>query len=202
MDYIRGTELIHHTKWVVGNYYFRENGNTAFRLDSISPKLGSSADVRNYEATYLSGPKVADTKKYFIEAIETNSQTNKEKTMASKLYEFQKDGKTTFGSKLAVNSSGLWVMEVKGTGEAVLVDKTTVEEVIPYTIGVQFISGHGTSGTTYHYTAPKGKFEYGFYLLKNHNGTSLVQVVLLDSRSTSATKEFTPSVKFVTEKVD
>lgn len=192
MNYTKGTELVHYTEWVVGNYYFRKYGTSVFKLTSLPDQCLLSDRVR-YTGKYVNGTEVTDTKRYLIEAI-----VEGENDMTNTLYEFELNGKTTFGTKIATNSSGLWVMEVKGSGEVVTVKKTEVEEVIPYSIGVKFMN---TPGQTYHYTAPKNKFGLGFYLFENHNGQSLVQVVELDTKSKQATKEFTPTLKFVTEEV-
>lgn len=195
MEFLRG-KRVHYTEWVEGQYYFRANGTSAFRLDEIVPVAPwNKKPETNYRATYVNGPSVTDTKTFLIEAIVNKGEND----MTNTLYEFELDGKTTFGSKIATNSNGLWVMEVKGSGEVITVEKTKVEEVVPHTVGVKFI---GTPDTTHHYTAPKGKFDLGFYLFENHNGPSLVQVVELDTKSKKATKEFTPTLKFVTEAVE
>jgi hypothetical protein len=47
------------------------------------------------------------------------------------LYE-TKDGK--FGTKIAVNSQGRFVLEMKGTGEVAVFDEKDLEEVVPYTV--------------------------------------------------------------------
>ena len=114
----------------------------------------------------------------------------------SKLYEIIQGDQTLYGTKLAVNSAGKWVMEIKGTGEVISVDKVLVEEVMPYTIGVQF----DTSKMTYHYLANKGKHEAGeFYILDAPLGRAIVKVVAVDTKSQSATKQFEPLAKLVTE---
>lgn len=114
------------------------------------------------------------------------------------LYEFTYNDKQLLGTKIGVNSYGLWVMEVKGTGEVLTVDKLKVGKVIPYTIGVRFLTG----SQVHHYLAPKYKFTKGFYLLDSGNLISLVEVVALDTNDKKATKEFTPTLKFLTEVVD
>lgn len=69
------------------------------------------------------------------------------------LYEFELEGSTLYGNKIAVNSQGKWVMEVKGTnGSIVTVDPNEVTEVTPYTIQVEW--GNGAIGN-YIYEADK-----------------------------------------------
>jgi len=82
-----------------------------------------------------------------------NDQTKdnpEENTMTEKtLYEIKDavSNTTQYGFKLAVNSQGQWVMEIKGSGDVVAVDKKSVTEVMPYTISVQYSDG----GQPYHY---------------------------------------------------
>lgn len=114
----------------------------------------------------------------------------------NKLYEIKHEGQTLYGHKLAVNSQGQWVMEVKGTGAVLAVDKKNVEEVLPHTIGVQF----DISKQIYSYLADAGKYKVGeFYILDAPSGRAVVQVVEVDTKSTCATKQFTPLAKIITE---
>lgn len=114
----------------------------------------------------------------------------------NKLYEIKHEGQTLYGHKLAVNSQGQWVMEVKGTGAVIAISKTLVEEVLPHTIGVQFDS----TKMTYHYLAEAGKYAVGeFFILDAPMGRAIVQVVSVDTKSKSATKVFEPLAKLKTE---
>ena len=109
-----------------------------------------------------------------------------------KLYEIkQEGGASLYGTKLATNSKGQWVMEVKGTGTIVAVDATSVEEVMPHTIGVSF-----GKGKVYHYLAPKGVYEVGdIYVLDAAMGRDIVNVASVDTKSTNASVEFKPLLK-------
>ena len=120
----------------------------------------------------------------------------KEKKMTNKLYEISRGTETLYGHKLATNSQGQWVMEVKGTGDVIAVDKATVQEVLPYTIAVQFESGK----QTYSYLAEAGKYQIGeFYIVDAATGRCIVQVTGVDTKSAAATKQFTPIAKLLTE---
>jgi hypothetical protein len=122
-------------------------------------------------------------------------QLPKESKM-NKLYEITVDGKKLYGHKLATNSQGHWVMEVKGTGEVFAVDKSCVEEVLPHTIGVQYETGK----MVYHYFADAGKYQVGeFYILDAPSGRVIVQVTEVDTKSVNATKEFKPLAKLAVE---
>ena len=116
-----------------------------------------------------------------------------------KLYQFKLGDVDTYGHYLATNSNGDWVMEVKGTGTIYAVPKKNVQEVLPFTVGVKF----GDSGKTYHYLAEAGKIDLGFYIVSSaleydNKDYVIVQVVGLDTKSASATKEFAPLAKLNT----
>lgn len=111
-----------------------------------------------------------------------------EEEMTNQLYEFKnlKDNRTVYGYKLATNSAGMWVMEEKGTGDTIAVDKKDVEEVIPYSVSVKFVGG----GTTYSYTAKKDQFKIGdVLLLSSDYGDGLAHVTEVDTKSKRATKD-------------
>lgn len=127
--------------------------------------------------------------------ISLDTETKKENTM-NKLYEINMIGQVLYGTKLAVNSKGQWVMEVKGTGEILAVNPSAVEEVLPHTIGVRF----DAKGIVYHYLAEASKYKVGdLFVMDAPDGRAIVQVVEVDSKSTHATKQFTPLAKLVTK---
>jgi len=97
-----------------------------------------------------------------------------------------------YGHKLAVNSAGKWVMEIKGTGEVITCDKDDVEEVMPYTVSIQFETGK----QIYSYLAEKGSVELNaFYIVDAALGRAIAQVVKLDTKSPAASVEFKPLAK-------
>jgi hypothetical protein len=97
-----------------------------------------------------------------------------------------------YGHKLAVNSAGKWVMELKGTGEVITCDKDDVEEVMPYTVSVQFQTGK----QIYSYFAEKGSVELNaFYVFDAPLGRAIAQVVKLDTKAPAASVEFKPLAK-------
>lgn len=113
--------------------------------------------------------------------------------MAEKtLYSFLVDGKEAFGHKLAVNSTGQWVMEVKGSGAVVAVDSRNIEKVMPYTIAIQYKEG----GTVYHYfNEARDLVENDFFInstaFDGGGGFSyqIGRVVAVDTKSESAKAE-------------
>ena len=129
-------------------------------------------------------------------SVKGQHQPTKEKKMTDKLYEISRGTETLYGHKLATNSQGQWVMEIKGTGDVIAVDKATVQEVLPYTIAVQFETGK----QTYSYLAEAGKYQIGdFYIVDVPSGRAIVQVTGTDTKSAAATKQFTPIAKLLTE---
>jgi hypothetical protein len=123
----------------------------------------------------------------------THKTKQKENTKMTKLYEITLAGKPSlYGHKLATNSQGQWVMEVKGTGEVIAVDKSSVEEVMPYTISVSF----GRNDKQYAYLAEAGKYSVGdLFLMDAPLGRAIVNVTGVDTKSASATVQFNPLAK-------
>jgi hypothetical protein len=119
---------------------------------------------------------------------------SKEPKKMTKLYEIKQNGEVCYGHKLAVNSQGQWVMEVKGTGTVIAVDKASVEEVLPHTVGVQF----ETNKTVYHYFAEKGAVEKGAFYIVDLMGRAIVQVTDVDTKNVDATKTLNVLAKLLT----
>jgi hypothetical protein len=78
-------------------------------------------------------------------ATTTTNTTKKGDTKMSdqnKLYKYidtANNNAEVFCTYLATDSTGRWVMEPKGGGAPFSVDKTAVEEVVPYTISVAWL---------------------------------------------------------------
>ncbi len=117
---------------------------------------------------------------------------------AKKLYEITTANGTEYGHKLAVDSTGKWVMEIKGTGAVLAMDKNKVAEVLPYTIGIKFLGNK----TMYQYLAEVGTVEVGgLYLYESLYGMAFVHIVEVDTRITTATTHFKPIAKIKMEVV-
>lgn len=115
---------------------------------------------------------------------------NKGQTMAEKvLYEIKLIGETVFGHKLAVNSKGEWVMEIKGTGSVIAVDKSTVTKVVPFTVSIKY----NEQGTEYHYLAnAEDGFQVDQFLIMPpymSGGYQLARITGVDTKSDRATTE-------------
>lgn len=126
---------------------------------------------------------------YVVKMPKANAPKKEEK-MNEDLYEiyFDNSEETHFGTKLAVNSKGQWVMEVKGSGAITAVDPKNVRKVVPFTVGIQF----GPKGTVYHYLAEEGEYKLGDFLIVDgysQGAYQIAHVVEVDSQSDRATKE-------------
>ena len=120
--------------------------------------------------------------------------------MKGKLFQ-TKEETPRFGVGLAVNSSGKYVLEMKGTSELEIFDKKEVEVVMPFTYGVKF----NGAGTEYAYLGKEGTVEIGDLLLKTDGtkgkGITIGQVTAVNTKSEKANKYF-GGVKIKTEPLD
>lgn len=96
-----------------------------------------------------------------------------------------------FGTKLAVNTSGKYVLEMKGSGEVLVFDKNDVEEVRPYTVQATY-PGSGKTGS---FVAVKGSVDKGDLIILS-NGT-LIKITALDTKS-NVTASLKGAVKLAT----
>lgn len=104
-----------------------------------------------------------------------------------------------YGHKLAVDSTGNWVMEIIGQNPRIVsVAKDNVEEVLPHTISVAFKD----NGTHYAYFAEKDKYQVGdLFILDSTHGRQIVEIVAVDTKAARATKDFKPKAKLIIEGV-
>jgi hypothetical protein len=112
-----------------------------------------------------------------------------------KLYEIKQGEETIYGHKLATNSQGQWVMETKGSGDVLAVDKSLVQEVLPYTISVSY----GKTDKNYAYLAEAGQYKVGdVFVIDAPYGRAIVNVVAVDTKSPQATTVFHPLAQLAT----
>lgn len=104
--------------------------------------------------------------------------------------------KHVYGYKQGVAADGRWIMEEKDTGTLHKVDRCFASEVVTYTIGVQF----ATKQKVYHYQAEPDVYNVGdFFIYDTPYGRSIAEVVATNTKSTSATKQFSPRAKLLTK---
>lgn len=121
--------------------------------------------------------------KRWREVTEFETEFEGEENMST-LYQIDE---SRYGTKLATNSKGMWVMEVKGTGDVITVDPKTVEEVIPYSVRIQFF---GNGFNSYDYWCEKDKLNIGDLVLVTNSphGPQFASVVGVDVKSKKANK--------------
>jgi hypothetical protein len=132
---------------------------------------------------------------YNLEVIPKNQLdkliNEKEIEKMEKLYEFTVNGNTVYGTKLAVNADGLWVMDVRG-GQPAAVDKSSCKEVIPYSVRVRNLS----DGSLHDAMCDKDLVvEGGVYVAKTGGIYTVVKV----DTEIKTSKTFEPISKLVTE---
>lgn len=153
-----------------------------------SPFVFRGHVIGGFKAEYSSSTHTMRPRGYVYQDTTTEQQQPKENTM-TKLYEMTIDGKQKFGNKLAVNSSGDWVMEIKGEGTVMSVPKSAITEVVPYTVSVKFC-GRGET-QQYSYFSTKGDWEVGDFVIVDSATSSLATVTAVGSKSPAATKWLT-----------
>lgn len=191
MEYIKTEQLVKWEDIFEGGIYYRPNGNEPFRITLkycgviegvyLTTKAAKfSLDRSQFKYFYKALPK---------EPVNSIIETQKETEMKNKLY--QVIGTEIYGTLLATNSSGNYVLEVKGgSGELITRPKSEVEEVFPYTVAVNFFNDSGALGKEYQYLSKKGDVEVNDLLVINTpHGVSLVLVTKLDTKSSAATVE-------------
>ena len=107
----------------------------------------------------------------------------------STLYETE-DGR--FGTKLATNSEGKVVLEIKGSkGEVEAFAPETIKEVVPYTVSVQFIEGNDArygKPKNYSFISKEGQVQAGDIIFVD-GSPNMARVTKLNTKSRQATKE-------------
>lgn len=93
-------------------------------------------------------------------------------------------GSKTYVTKIGADSQGRIIVEEKGTGRVYPANSTDLEEVLPYTVSVQFA---GTA-TVYSYMADKGQVKEGDLLFGGINFGSVAKVIKVNTKSKAATK--------------
>lgn len=185
------------------------NSNKFNKGDIVRLKNGKLPLIVDHVFGYLHGPRYNliylhsqahrdnEMESNIIKYYEENPQTEAKENNMTQLYEYTNNGTTVFGTRLAVNSEGKWVMESKGSGDVFVAAAKDLKKIMPYTIGVKF----GQNEQTYSCLAEKGKYEKGqVFLVTSPQGNYQFAVIAdVDTESDKATKEFAPIARIVTE---
>ena len=126
---------------------------------------------------------------------ETKCQTKEEPNMTNTTKLYQIIGTETYGTHIATNSKGAYVLEMKGDGSVVTKTKGQLEEVVPYTVSLKYLSGGNSS--EYAYFSQENVVKVGDLVLV---GSGMAMITAVNTRSTKATKDLVGEV-VVTKKV-
>jgi hypothetical protein len=173
----------------VGDYVVYGRSRKLIEVTEISP----DGYVGYIEGVYVDSGKMI-TEHYFNLSPAPEENTNT-KTMKEQLYTWNDPhNNTVYGAKLAMNSAGEYVLEIKGTGQITTMDPKLLTEVIPYT----FMAKSGS--TEKHFIGTEGKLSVGDTLIQTSSATLKIwEVKELDTKKKTAVK-FTGR-RIVTEKV-
>lgn len=182
----------------VGDFVALKKGTTALKVSAVHPAEGqvtvhytqSELDEKRNAHTYplqrFRFPTKSD-RSHFSDFNMSNPVPEEASTMSTtpKLYRWlDANNVEVFGTRLTTDSRGKWIMEPKGGGNAVTIDKAQAERVMPYTVGVAY--NNDKTRTVYNYFSRIGEVEVGDVVF-NREG-AIAQVVALDTKSDAATK--------------
>ena len=139
-----------------------------------------------------------DSKLRYTRTLKSVYEYNEESEMTKTNTLYQIKGTETYGTYLATNSEGKFVLEMKGSTELKTVNKNEVEEVLPHTVEISF----GSDSRGYAFFCDKGKLEVGDIIMRmdsSYKGT-IGFVTAIDTKSKAATKELV-AVKLTSEKI-
>ena len=171
----------------VGDHVILGNGKKIIEVTEIG------ADGYNYvKGVYVESGKVINEYYGYLSPAPENTNT---KTMKEQLYTWNDpQNNVVYGTKLAMNSAGEYVLEVKGTGQILTMDPQFLTEVIPYT----FMAKSGS--TEKHFIGTEGKVSVDDTLVQTSSATLKIWVVKqIDTKNKTAVK-FTGR-RIVTEKI-
>ena len=177
----------------MANYFQSPDEVTVGDIITRSPRGRKPIEVLKVDGNYISGKYVESGKTIWEYYNYFQPYENNDQTIMSKEQLFtwtDKDGQH-YGTYLATNSSGQYVIEVKQTGHIVTMHPDYLEEVIPWTFSAR------NASTEKHFTGPD-TIKKGDGLLQT--STSKFWIVTdVDTKNKTATKFV--GRRFVTEEI-
>lgn len=161
-----------------GKLYTVGTGSKPFKVIGYNP-ANDTVDVEYVKSGTMARWGAQRLREYKEATINLNEKEEDMKT----LYEIKNGKETLFGHRLAVNSVGDWVMEIKGTGTVHVAKKEDVSEVMPYTVDVKYLG----SDQTYAFFAKEGDFAEGDVVFCPDYTTPMF-VVCVNTKAKRATK--------------
>lgn len=171
-------------RFQVGDIVIRKNGKKPAEIAKIYS--------HSVFCKYLHNERGFSAYKDQIIKYEGEDEMSKEQ-----LYSFKKeDGTIGYGTHQGTNSMGLYLIEVKGSGEILAIPKSNLEEVLPYTFAIS------RNGSTQQYIGVPGSVKVGDFLIeKTKSGNNFVEVVDINTKSKSAIAKFR-GVRLIVEKFE
>lgn len=184
------------------DFYSLRKGGVYIRPKGTDPVIVTDRD--DYDGSlgvlYFNG-NTGKLKPQFMWATRNHKIRNestietKEENMTNTTKLYQIIGTETYGTHIATNSKGAYVLEMKGTGEVVTKGKKELEEVVPYTISLKFLSGGNRQ--EYAYFSKEGDVSVGDLVIVNGG---MGKITAVNTRSPTATKDLEGTV-VVTKKI-
>lgn len=178
-------------KYDVGDIVRKRYGKKPMRIERVSQYS------KRYTARYIDSNAVSEVREQAIVLYEgdLNETKNGEMNMIGKLFQVKETQQ--FGIGLAVNSSGKYVLEMKGSNDINSFDKSEIEVVMPYTFAVVW-----QNGQEQHFRGKAGVLKKGDMVLEtNKKDFRIGRVSKIDTKVESAKAEF-KGVKMITESLE
>lgn len=172
----------------LGCVYYRVNGTKPFVVvDRYSG--GFLVSYLDYSAINVRLPFGTALYEAALNPEQETDEEGTQKMNTNTLYHILDTDK--YCNYLATRSDGMLVVEIKGTSEVRTVHLGQLEEVLPFTFGVKFASGH-----VYHFLGEADTVSVGDLVLRTDGQYfgSFGVVDSVDTKSKQATKRFTGHV--------
>ena len=184
----------------VGDLVRLKTGKSTQKVIEVGASIGRTEYIRTqylsrlYDKDYHdSYPKWRNESDYIL-----ISENRKEPEPMAKLYETVGEP-TMFGTKIATNSQGQYVLEMKGgNGEVKAYEPSDLREVLPYTVSLEPIGVN--HGGNINVMAKPGQVEKDDLMFELNSG-AIWRVVQLDSQCRSPKENKSKWLKLPTEAV-
>lgn len=176
-----------------------KEGDVVVSINGKRPAVVTSTSYYgNYGGGYIYAKYLHNNASIRFDAKNVKLYEDQNMTDTKTLYSLTKeDGTVVYGTHVGTNSQNKLLIEVKGTNEIVLADKSQLEEVIPYTFAVRM------NGKNTHYQCEPNKFKKNDVLLYTGAGADKFEVAMVtavDTKNKGATTSF-KGLKLVTEEI-
>jgi hypothetical protein len=176
------------------NYFKSTAEITIGDLIIRSPSGRKPIEVTKIDGNYIHGKYVESGKPVWEYYNSFQPYENNDQTIMSKeqLFTWPDNHGQQYGTYLATNSSGQYVLEVKQTGQIVTMHPDYLEEVIPWTFSAK------NASIEKHFTGPRDTIKKGDALLQYKTSKFWI-VTDVDTKNKTATKFV--GRRFVTEEI-